>query len=83
MAGVIAKLLAAAPHVTEDDLEDPTSSAAVLASAALDGLALNAFGRGAIMNAPLSAADERALILWDRYNEQKGNRERLESGPAT
>jgi hypothetical protein len=35
------------------------------------------------MNAPISAADERALILWDRYTEQKGNRERLESGPAT
>jgi hypothetical protein len=35
------------------------------------------------MNAPVSAADERALILWDRYNEQKGNCEWLESGPAT
>jgi hypothetical protein len=40
MAGVVAKLLAAAPHVTEDDLEDPTSSAAVLAGAALDALSL-------------------------------------------
>jgi hypothetical protein len=40
MAGVIAKLLAAAPHVTEDDLEDPTSSNAVLASAALDAQSL-------------------------------------------
>jgi len=39
--------------------------------------------QAAHMNAPVSAADERALILWDRYNEQKGNRERLESGPAT
>jgi hypothetical protein len=44
MGDVIAKLLAAAPHLTEDDLEDPTSSAAVLASAALDGLALKAQG---------------------------------------
>jgi hypothetical protein len=35
------------------------------------------------MNAPVSAADERALMLWDRYNEQKVNRERLESGPST
>jgi hypothetical protein len=40
MAGVIAKLLAAAPHVTEDDLESPTSSAAVLASAALNAQAI-------------------------------------------
>ena len=36
MAGVIAKVVAAAPHVAEDDLEDPTSSSAVLASVALD-----------------------------------------------
>ena len=40
MDGVIAKLLAAAPHVTQDDLEDPTSSDAVLASAALDAQSL-------------------------------------------
>jgi hypothetical protein len=52
MAGVIAKLLAAAPHVTEDDLEDPTSSGAVLASAALDGLALNARGEGRAHDEP-------------------------------
>jgi hypothetical protein len=30
-----------------------------------------------------AAADQRALLLWDRYNEQKGNCEQLESGPAT
>jgi hypothetical protein len=34
------------------------------------------------MTASVSAADERALILWDRYNEQRGNCERIESGPA-
>jgi hypothetical protein len=35
------------------------------------------------MTALIPEAAERALILWDRYNEQKGNRERLESGPST
>jgi hypothetical protein len=35
------------------------------------------------MTALIPEAAERALILWDRYNEQKGNREQLESGPAT
>jgi hypothetical protein len=41
MAGVIAKLLAAASNVTEDDLEDGNNSyAAVLAGAALDAQAL-------------------------------------------
>jgi hypothetical protein len=35
------------------------------------------------MTALIAEADERALILWDRYNEQKGDCERLESGPAT
>lgn len=39
MAGVIAKLLAAGPHVTEDELEDGAHSA-VLAGAALDAQAL-------------------------------------------
>jgi hypothetical protein len=39
MAGVIAKLLASAPHVTEDELEDDAHSA-VLAGAALDAQAL-------------------------------------------
>jgi hypothetical protein len=39
MAGVIAKLLAAAPHVTEDELKDNAHSA-VLAGAALDARAL-------------------------------------------
>jgi hypothetical protein len=39
MAGVIAKLLAAAPHVTEDELKDDAHSA-VLAGAALDARAL-------------------------------------------
>src|SRR3984957_16992064 len=39
MAGVIAKLLAAAPHVTDDELEDDAHSA-VLAGATLDALAL-------------------------------------------
>jgi hypothetical protein len=39
MAGVVAKLLAAAPHVTEDDLEDDAQSA-ILAGAALDAQAL-------------------------------------------
>jgi hypothetical protein len=38
---------------------------------------------GPLMTALIPEADERALILWDRYNEQKGNCERLESGPAT
>jgi hypothetical protein len=35
------------------------------------------------VNASTSPADQRALLLWDRYNEQKGNCEQLESGPAT
>jgi hypothetical protein len=39
MAGVIAKLLAAAPHVTEDELKDDAHSA-VLAGAALDARVL-------------------------------------------
>jgi hypothetical protein len=39
MAGVIAKLLAAAPPVTEDELKDDAHSA-VLAGAALDARAL-------------------------------------------
>ena len=39
MAGVIAKLLAAATEVTEDDLEDDADFA-ILAGAALDALAL-------------------------------------------
>jgi hypothetical protein len=39
MAGVIAKLPAAAPHVTDDELEDDAHSA-VLAGATLDALAL-------------------------------------------
>ena len=39
MAGVIAKLLAAGPHVTEDDLADDAHSA-VIAGAALDAQAL-------------------------------------------
>jgi hypothetical protein len=40
MAGVIAKLIAAASQVTEDDLEDPEGHAAILAGAALDAKAL-------------------------------------------
>ena len=39
MAGVIAKLLAAGPHVTEDQLEGDAHSV-VLAGAALDAQAL-------------------------------------------
>jgi hypothetical protein len=35
------------------------------------------------MTAPVSAADERAFILWDRYKEQKGNCEQLERGSAS
>jgi hypothetical protein len=35
------------------------------------------------MTAPISPVDQRALILWDRYCEQKEHSERLQSGPAT
>ena len=90
MAGVVAKLLAAALRVDEDDLEGD-ADLAILVGAALDAAALKGKGATAITGAateaapvdPVFAAIERHRVLWSRVvdMDQETDPCRVHPGP--